>query len=351
MESLIDYSRQSEFNRTFESQLQGWNHAIIGCGGVGFWLGIILAMQGYQNFALFDGQILETTNMNRIPVPPQWIGFKKVTALRRIIKSLRPESAIVNFPHHVTPENLDILGRMVKDAGVHFIIWDCTDDARIQRKVYDWSRTNNIVYRKIGYEGFTVGSYKNYDVWTSEDYQPGYRTSNACAASSAFAAVMGFMAQGLGVQGDVNIDIRRVLEDGQKPVEKAYEAPTRVIDFDRVQVDDDEEDDDEDDDDQDGVAVDSDDIVDRNIGNAGIQGLTAMPQESGVLSEAGMSIIRREQQRMALESEARRRMEQIDQDRERIERLIRRGTQPDPVWINPSTLPNVHWGETTNTND
>lgn len=220
MEGLIDYSRQQEFNSTFRNNMDGWFHAIIGCGGVGFWLGIILAMQGYNNFTLFDGQILEPSNMNRIPVPPQWIGFKKVTALRKIIKQLRPETNIVNFPNHITEDNLDILGKMMTDNGMAFIIWDCTDDARIQRKVYDWSKTRNIQYRKIGYEGFTAGSYKNYDVWTSPDYQPGYRTSNACAASSAFAAVMGFMAQGLGISYDVNLDIRKILGKPQELTEE-----------------------------------------------------------------------------------------------------------------------------------
>lgn len=220
MESLIDYSRQREFDSTFSQELNGWNHAIIGCGGVGFWLGIILAMQGYNNFTLFDGQILEKTNMNRIPVPPNWLGTKKVVALRKLLKQLRPETNVINFPNHITEENLDVLGQMITRGGLNFIIWDCTDDARIQRKVYDWSKSNRIRYRKIGYEGFTAGSYKNYDVWTAPDYQPGYRTSNACASSSAFAAVMGFMAQGLGLEGDVNLDIRTILAESQKPLEK-----------------------------------------------------------------------------------------------------------------------------------
>lgn len=326
MESLIDYSRQAEFNRAFEGQMTGFNHAIIGCGGVGFWLAIILAMQGYQNFALFDGQILETTNMNRIPVPPNWLGIKKVTALRKVIRSLRPETSIVNFPNHITPENLDILGKMIREAGMPFIIWDCTDDARIQRKVFEWSRHNNITYRKIGYEGFTVGSYKNYDVWTSEDYQPGYRTSNACAASSAFAAVMGFMAEGFNIAGDINLDIRNILAAGQKPVETApIPQPVQITGFDNVMVDEAEADDDEDE-------------VLSEINTVGVPQAQVAITEAGAIDSETLAHLQRRHD----EERAHRRMRDLSMIREAL---------PDPIWINPATLPTATWGETTTTNN
>ncbi len=102
----------------------------------------------------------------------------------------------------------------------NWMIWDCTDDARIQRKIFKWREQygSQVEYRKIGYEGFDVGTYVNYDVWTVPNYQPGYRTSNACAATSALAAVVGFMAQGLGMKHDININVKEVL--AVKPVKR-----------------------------------------------------------------------------------------------------------------------------------
>lgn len=229
----IDYSRQQEFDRVFDINKVGDRHVIVGCGGVGFWLGIILAMQGYNEFYLIDGQKIESSNLNRIPVSPEWNGIGKTVALRKIIKTVRPIAVVNTISQHVQEDNLDILGNFINAyAGHTWHIWDCTDDARIQRKIFNWQRdTGNIAYRKIGYEGFNVGTYTNYDVWTTEDYRPGYRTSNACAASSALAAVIGFMAHGLNMSNDINLNIKDILAGinrGNKVVRVAPPAKTEV---------------------------------------------------------------------------------------------------------------------------
>lgn len=213
MEGLVDYSRQAEFDGLFNGQrhLNNHIHVIIGCGGVGFWLGLILAMQGYDKFVLVDGQHVEPSNLNRLPVPPTWRGTKKTLALRKIMRQLRPLSTILTFSQHVSKENLNMVGELITRQRGQYMIWDCTDDARIQRMIFKWSKQVSFKYRKIGYEAFKVGTYVNYDVWTEPDYQPGYRTSNACAATSALAAVVGLMAEGLDVGEDININMRDIL--------------------------------------------------------------------------------------------------------------------------------------------
>jgi len=232
---FVDYSRQAAFDEKFIANIKPTDHhAIIGCGGVGFWLGIILAMQGYSNFYLVDGQKLDLSNLNRIPVNPDWAGINKTVALRKIIKTVRPLAIVNTINQHVNEDDLEILERFVSasPSSNRWHIWDCTDDARIQRKVFKWSRDWNYVnYRKIGYEGFSVGTYTNYDVWTTEDYRPGYRTSNACAASSALAAVIGFMAHGLKLSKDINLNIKDVLEGinkGNRVVRVAPPLPAEV---------------------------------------------------------------------------------------------------------------------------
>lgn len=213
MEGMINYSRQLEFDATFRpTNMHRRTHVIVGCGGVGFWLGIMLAMQGYQKFFLIDGQKIEPTNLNRIPVSPSWDGVNKTIALRKVMRSVRPQTAIQTISKHVTEDNLDLLEKFIERGG-EWLIWDCTDDARIQRKIFTWRKKygETVQYRKIGYEGFDVGTYVNYDVWTVPDYQPGYRTSNACAATSALAAVVGYMAQGLNMKHDINLNVKEML--------------------------------------------------------------------------------------------------------------------------------------------
>lgn len=218
MESVIDYSRQAEFDRTLGGIQKDQINYIVGCGGVGFWLAIMLAMQGQQNFVLIDGQKIERTNLNRLPVPPSWLGINKAIALRRVIRNMRPVTAIHTITTHITEDTFNILtdgGETVRLNGLRLYktVWDCTDDARIQKKIFKALKATNqnIHYRKIGYEGFQVGAYKAYDVWIPTDYAPGYRTSNACAATSALAAVIGMMAEGLNVENDTEINVKDIV--------------------------------------------------------------------------------------------------------------------------------------------
>lgn len=218
MESLIDYSRQAEFDRTLVGIKQHQINYIVGCGGVGFWLGIILAMQGQQQFVLIDGQSIEKSNLNRLPVPPTWMGTNKAIALRKVIRSMRPVTAIRTITEHIEEDTFNVIsdgGRKLHTAsGISFdkVVWDCTDDARIQKKIFKaMKKVAGIKYRKLGYEGFKVGSYQAYDVWIPTDYAPGYRTSNACAATSALAAVIGIMTEGLNVSRDTEINIKEIL--------------------------------------------------------------------------------------------------------------------------------------------
>lgn len=218
MESLIDYSRQAEFELTLRHITQTQVNYIVGCGGVGFWLALILAMQGQQHFVLIDGDTVERTNLNRLPVPPSWVGTNKAVALRKIIRTLRPVSAVHVVTEHLKEDTFSVLlegGRYVRTAGKNLTktVWDCTDDGRIQKKIFKAIKEakNNIRYRKIGYEGFQVGSYQAYDVWLPADYTPGYRTTNACAATSALAAVLGIVTEGLNVTQDVEVNIKDIV--------------------------------------------------------------------------------------------------------------------------------------------
>ena len=138
----VDFTRQAAMDEALHNEdgyrLQQRTHIIIGCGGVGSWLGLMLAMNGaHDKIALIDGQKLEPSNMNRIPCPPTWVGQNKAVALRRMIKFLRPQLEINVFPSHLSEDTLEWL-KMLMNRSSAPIIWDCTDDARIQTKVFNY---------------------------------------------------------------------------------------------------------------------------------------------------------------------------------------------------------------------
>lgn len=212
VDTRIDYSRQSEFDGLYQysNTAHSTLNIVVGCGGIGFWLAIFLAMQGYYRFILIDDQKIEASNLNRLPVPPSWVGVYKVNALRKVMRSLRPVSEIVTFNGRMLEEGFGYLEGFKENSQV----WDCTDDARVQKALSMFCR-DNISYRKIGYEGFNVGTYTDFDVWTVDGYETGYRTSNACAVTSALAAVVGFMSNILNVEKDVDLNMKEVLS-GEK---------------------------------------------------------------------------------------------------------------------------------------
>ena len=236
--NIVDYSRQAEFDSEMAANLpKDESNIIIGCGGVGFWLGLMLAMNGYKDFVLIEGQKLDSTNLNRIPVPQSWIGINKAVALRKLIRQLRPDTRIVTLTSHITPETLGVIEKFaVNERLLRTTVWDTTDNALIQQHInkfvlnlkqklispsYNGRKVN---YRKIGYEAWDIGCYENYDVWCDEDtYQAGYRTSRANASTSAMSACLGMFARGLNIKHDVSFNLKTLMQQTVVPVDDRVE--------------------------------------------------------------------------------------------------------------------------------
>lgn len=221
--NVIDYSRQSELDGVMGQKMTKEDvMVIVGCGGIGFWLGLQLAMLGYRYFILIDGDNIEYSNLNRLPVPQTWVGINKAVALRKIIRSMRLDTVVLPVSTHICKDTLSILKDVsdrFKGLGSHgyyyrggnVTVWDTTDDAKIQTQIHDYVKgQSNVTYRKLGYEGFNVGCYKEYSVWTADDYETGYRTSNANAVTSALSAGLGIFARCL-TENDVELDLRKLL--------------------------------------------------------------------------------------------------------------------------------------------
>ena len=209
----IDYSRQLELTdqiRQLDRNVMTKKYIIVGCGGIGFWAGILLAMFGIKELVLIDGQKIESSNLNRLPVPPTWVGTNKAIALRRIIRQMRPATVINCIVKNVNDENINVLKSLTIDQRCTII--DTTDDARIQKKIYDniGSIVSNVHYIKIGYEGLDVGWYPRYDIWIPDNYQPGYRTTQSNVLSSAISAGLGLLSE---FWGNSNTDVKINLAD------------------------------------------------------------------------------------------------------------------------------------------
>lgn len=216
--SLVDYSRQEELHQTLRLNLENIN-IIVGCGGIGYWTGIMLAMLGHKNFILIDGDNIDNTNLGRLPVPQTWIGRNKAIALRKGIRTLRPNTKVLCLSTHLTEDTFGIIDPMFNKfrtdrfyGAPSIRVWDTTDHAHVQRMLYNKTKErNHWHYRKLGYEAFEIGSYANMDVWTADDYTAGYRTTNANGITSALSAGIGIFAGFLRPNHDVQMDLRSII--------------------------------------------------------------------------------------------------------------------------------------------
>ena len=62
---------------------------VVGLGGTGFWTAIFLAMSGVEELILIDQDVLETSNLNRLPLKNEHIGKKKVIIAKDFIENIR----------------------------------------------------------------------------------------------------------------------------------------------------------------------------------------------------------------------------------------------------------------------
>lgn len=77
--------------------------AVIGCGGVGSWTALFLALAGVPKLYLFDHDTVSDSNLNRLPVSPDTINVNKAAAIANRINELRPNCDILAL-NQFTPE-------------------------------------------------------------------------------------------------------------------------------------------------------------------------------------------------------------------------------------------------------
>lgn len=216
LEALVDYSRQREMDNDL-NYIHQCDHCVVGVGGIGYWLALQLAMLGAQKIVLIDGDKIEASNLNRVPAPMRHLGEWKVKSLKAQLRLLRPRLHVTCIPVHITEDTLEILRNTTQN-----VLWDCTDDARIQRIVSSFAkRTLGCRYIKAGYEGWNIGMYsKMEDTWLQDGYAPGYASSRANVISSMMAAGLAIMYAGrtfgrtAGTAADVHVDLKKLVEQG-----------------------------------------------------------------------------------------------------------------------------------------
>ena len=115
---------------------------VIGAGGTGTWVALTLAMAGCQDISLVDADVVEASNLNRLPFPVDAIGRPKVEALADEILRLRPLARVTHYqmrwrePDSIIQQNQ--------------VVFDCTDHLDVQRAIHARCQKMSALYVRSG---------------------------------------------------------------------------------------------------------------------------------------------------------------------------------------------------------
>ena len=149
--------------------------AVVGCGGVGSWTALLLAMSGVKNLYLFDFDVVSESNRNRIPIPPNFVGASKTQSVKSMIALLRPECRVVTFGRF----NEDSLSEMLlinNEGGMSWVV-ATTDSLASRREAKTLSTSYGLAYIEAAAEGDYGSATGAPAEWASEkESQPGYQS-------------------------------------------------------------------------------------------------------------------------------------------------------------------------------
>ena len=137
------FSRQfilKNFNETNINKLSNAKITLIGLGGIGCPLSLYLVSSGLRNITLFDGDLVEKTNLGRqILYTLDDIGkYKSICAKNRLLKT-NPYCKITAYSENLTETNINVL----LDAD---IIIDTSDDWQLSKLINKFCVKNSLQY-------------------------------------------------------------------------------------------------------------------------------------------------------------------------------------------------------------
>lgn len=136
------YTRQQELQLSIPSII-----TIAGAGGIGFWVAVDSAVAGIPNIYIFDDDVLEESNRNRLPVCQGSLNKPKVEVVRDYILALRPDCVVVAVQERLQGILLEV------QLGVSEYIIECTDSSRSQIEIYNACKRAGVNFIRAGYDG------------------------------------------------------------------------------------------------------------------------------------------------------------------------------------------------------
>lgn len=189
------YERQQTLNLTIPLEV-----TVVGCGGVGAWVAIFAAMSGVPTLYLFDDDMLEESNFNRLPFCLSSIHRPKVEVVAEYIRGIRPDTTVIPIQEKLKDALLEIQLRISRC----FI--ECTDSPKSQTILYKACCERERTFIRAGYDGTHITVTSSVSGWIKQDveeehYQiaPSWVVPTATVASLAVGKLLRYFNQEVGL--------------------------------------------------------------------------------------------------------------------------------------------------------
>ena len=136
------YSRQETLQLTVPDSV-----TVIGLGGIGSWVAILAAMSGVKKLFLFDDDLMEEHNRNRLPFCQGSLNQPKVQVVKNYIDAIRPEATVIGMQERLDGIFLDL------QLSIDTVFMDCTDSPKSQFKINRACKKAERKYIRAGYDG------------------------------------------------------------------------------------------------------------------------------------------------------------------------------------------------------
>lgn len=187
---------------------------VVGAGGVGTWVALFSAMSGVEEIVIYDDDIVEPTNLNRLPFKSSMVGLPKVEAVEALIFGVRPNCKVKALKSRITKEELE----HYKQQGYKII--DTTDDIETQRLTaeVDSSRI------RAGYDGgFSITVTEGFPPKWVANVVEGYAVTPSWVVTAVVTAALAVLKLCKIHDLKLNIDLDRVGLLAEKVVERVVE--------------------------------------------------------------------------------------------------------------------------------
>ncbi len=151
---------------------------IVGVGGIGYWVAKFLAMAGIEKIWVFDFDVIEIHNLNRLDLPERFIGMNKADVIKQVIKELRPEATVYAMPFKFNDNH---------EPRTDWLI-DCTDRFKAQQENQKIAHKQGMKYVKAGYDGEQFSIHNSVAEWGDAD--DGYVTIPSYVVPAVLIASM-----------------------------------------------------------------------------------------------------------------------------------------------------------------